>query len=896
MIKRLFWLILICNPYVLTGQSSLEYFWEVIDRDLGFPEKSQTKVDSLIQAATQNGDVEGAAEMLYFYAREFAIAQNFPVAIQYSLKALSFNEEEELVNEVYAKTIYNLGRFYDDNAEYEKAISVYQKSIDLNFNRALTAKSYAEMGWCYFNLGDIFKAVSYFKQALPILQAEEEYRSLASHTINLAAVYRKIGTTESMNDRLQLLLNADSLNNVIDLKDEDKVILKNAFANQYIEPDFYDFEQSRNLYFEMLEMGTRDSIAFATYLSYNNLSNLYNLEKRDSALYFAQQGLKSEPNQEMEARLYDNISEYYLLRKNLVAALENIDRALEVNLEDTLNGYEVPKEESLLNTSQKDHALYCLKKKVQIYLLLYEQSAEVIYLNAAVGFAKAADRLIGMMENKSLGSDTRLYWRKKAGDVYQMGAQAALLANNAEDLFYFTEKNKALLLTEEIQQNTSYERLPKNIFTELNSFKYQIFQGQVDIERNPKNQNDNTLFELRKGYESYLDSIKTVYASYFRKHPTLEPISLKETQKILGSQDALISYIWNDTDDQQALTGILIDRDQTHLFEVTDPQLLLAQLTQFKEGVSKPLYTEEEVAAFHEVASELYQKLIPAELKSKNVLIIADGPLQQIPFESLVTDRAMGSYLVQSVNLSYLYSVSFLNHSRGISREADSNLLAYAPNKFNEEELISLPHTEKEVNAIQKHFEGTFVQNAPAAKEHFIQNSSDYKMLHLATHAKGQEYAWIAFADKRLQLHELYSYRNNAELVTLSGCDTQTGVIAKGEGVLSLARGFFYSGAKTVVASQWQVSDQASVVLMDYFYKYLSQGKSKQEALTRAKRDYLNSHELSDRSPYYWASFVLIGDPEALTSAPPKYAYWLIFGVVFAIALGIRFRLKRHST
>ena len=90
-----------------------------------------------------------------------------------------------------------------------------------------------------------------------------------------------------------------------------------------------------------------------------------------------------------------------------------------------------------------------------------------------------------------------------------------------------------------------------------------------------------------------------------------------------------------------------------------------------------------------------------------------------------------------------------------------------------------------------------------------------------------------------LKLHELYTYKNNADLVVLSACNTSLGEVAVGEGVLSLARGFFYSGANSVISSLWNVNDVATTSLMNNFYTNLKDNQTKAEALTNAKRKYL---------------------------------------------------------
>ena len=83
---------------------------------------------------------------------------------------------------------------------------------------------------------------------------------------------------------------------------------------------------------------------------------------------------------------------------------------------------------------------------------------------------------------------------------------------------------------------------------------------------------------------------------------------------------------------------------------------------------------------------------------------------------------------------------------------------------------------------------------------------------------------------------------------------------------MSLARGFFYSGAQSVVATLWNIDDQSTTEIMTQFYKNLREGSSKSRALHLAKLSYLENHSLSEISPHYWASFVLLGENDTISS------------------------------
>jgi CHAT domain-containing protein len=111
--------------------------------------------------------------------------------------------------------------------------------------------------------------------------------------------------------------------------------------------------------------------------------------------------------------------------------------------------------------------------------------------------------------------------------------------------------------------------------------------------------------------------------------------------------------------------------------------------------------------------------------------------------------------------------------------------------------------------------------------------------------------------DGFLTVSEIYGLKLNADLVTLSACETGLGPRVQGEGVVGLSRAFMTAGAHSVLVSLWEVADESTALLMEEFYRLLAQGIDKLEALKKAK-EYLRMKGY--KNPYFWAPFILIGD------------------------------------
>jgi len=113
--------------------------------------------------------------------------------------------------------------------------------------------------------------------------------------------------------------------------------------------------------------------------------------------------------------------------------------------------------------------------------------------------------------------------------------------------------------------------------------------------------------------------------------------------------------------------------------------------------------------------------------------------------------------------------------------------------------------------------------------------------------------------DGLLQVYEIFDLKLNAELVVLSACETGLGKQVKGEGLVGLTHAFFYAGTSSVLVSLWKVQDRSTADLMVNFYQELDAGKNKAESLRQAKLRMIQQNRYAH--PYYWAPFVLVGNP-----------------------------------
>jgi CHAT domain-containing protein/Flp pilus assembly protein TadD len=354
-----------------------------------------------------------------------------------------------------------------------------------------------------------------------------------------------------------------------------------------------------------------------------------------------------------------------------------------------------------------------------------------------------------------------------------------------------------------------------------------------------------------------------------------------------------------------------IGRDRSFLFVVqpagTDPGLEAFPLSLSDQDLRRRvesfrnllLRADADRGELSRQAGVLYNALFrPAEARiaaAQRILVSPDGPLHTLPFAALVRD---GHWLAEQKPIHTVLSATVyaeLKKSRRQGPEAAPAALAafgdphYPPMPPGRSStvhpevraavgrglsLTSLPSTRDEVRGIASLYpEARTFLGAEATEERAKSIGKDARYLHFACHGLLDERFPLNSAlaltipehsgegqdNGLLQAWEIFeSVRLDADLVTLSACDSALGQEMGGEGLLGLTRAFQYAGARSVLASLWSVSDASTAELMKSFYGYLQKGRSKDEALRAAQADLIQGKSFSH--PYYWAAFELTGD------------------------------------
>ncbi len=387
------------------------------------------------------------------------------------------------------------------------------------------------------------------------------------------------------------------------------------------------------------------------------------------------------------------------------------------------------------------------------------------------------------------------------------------------------------------------------------------------------------------------------------KYP--RPLKSEEIAKgFLDSETALVEFVVS----EQKSFAWVVYRGKTSSVVLPPRREIDALIRDYRTALSErvsALTVNRASTRLSALSAQLYQKLF-ASLETKFVgarrlIIVPDGPLLYLPFETLMKESAVSdtnttNYLIERFAISYAASATALSVIREtrktVTEEAQGIVAfgdpAYGPVPANAKagslisgptverwfDLTQLPYTRNEVNAIASLFSATDRRTffgAEAREERVkTEDLSHSRYLHFAAHGLIDEAypmrSGIVLSttpnskeDGTLQMNEVMRLKLSADLVTLSACRTGLGQLLNGEGMIGLTRAFQYAGASNVVVSLWNVNDIATAELMKTFYENLKSGVAKDQALREAKLQFLHSKHRTREHPYFWAAFLLIG-------------------------------------
>ena len=830
-----------------------------------------------------------------------------------------------------AATVWNFrGAYFEAVGDYKSAIQNFQKVLDIDRELypqdTLTFGPY--LGMDYLNLstlsnsrGDYDRAIEYARYAFQYLDpSQSEYALLHN---NLGSAFEK----KRQNDRaLQayhrgrsaLIKNPDNA-----ARRNVQLLLYHNIANLHLRSGRID---STEIYQERIErlLTDQDRIERADLLRIRGeiLHRKGQLSQAETALEKAYQQYRAVYQTDQHPVLGNALrmmGDVQLERGATDRALITYQKAIATLVYDTkLNTTNFSYPNPLPDADMLDRLELVATLSGKATAL--EQTGALV---AAEQTVQTALKILDRVRYQDLSQKSKYDLLERATPIYERAIGLAVRTEAYDRAFGLAERAKATLLLEHFQHVDArqFAGIPDQIIQQEFTFRNTLADYERQLGRALRRgamaevqELRNSIFEEQQAYEALLTQLEERYPDYYRlKYAVDYPTPDRVARRLLDDQSALLEYFVGDS---TVYLFVLQDGD-LEVQSIPRSPKADQQLEQFAGMLARPTDDPTDFVAYTAGAHDIYQRWVAPALRSLNptterLIIIADGRLTMIPFQTLIEHAVTQvresrfdtlSYLINRYAISQAYSCAVLLENQHPSDRSSLRYAGFAPvfaggtpanvRALGEtEELAHLPFSEREVVNIGKLFEGDIYLKGQANRATFTEAARSNDVLHLSTHAllDGDQpgLSRIYFSDDYLTVEEIYNLPTSAKLTVLSACETGGGRLRRGEGIISLARAFTYAGCPSLVTSRWKVSDQSTEQLMVEFYKHLKHGARKDVALQRAQRQYLaNLPSKTAAHPFYWGAFVQLGDSEAMCARTPWWTYVVVAVITLLLLIPV---------
>ena len=940
--------------YLSAFDSAIHFYHKSLKVRLNDEDASQKDILSIYRVLTGIYSISNQFDStLYYGAKAFSIIDRNPEDSEFKLQSGSIYNDlantyadmnrNELALKHYkdaaaisreflgenhintAITYSNIGSLYKQNQNtyqakfyLEKALNILSEAPIDKLTKYLIINS---LGDIHRNNGEYNKSIDYYERAVRgIVESEGESNfHLAGIYGKLGASYMKTGQFEKAKEAIKKGM---ELNSSLSKNPGQKIYLLTVNGN--LSGLKENSAEALEYYKQALSICEKNFPEDPSRISsvLNNITKILTMtgefekafEFNDRAIgLFLSRGVKQHPA----------LANSYLVRSNLLEEVNKFDSAI-VSAEKSLQANKV--EDFDLKSKQKVFNkvtnLNALRSKANSLKGKYDQDKNVEDLVFAFSTYK---ELIG----SSLENSFDVKHEDDVIDTYSIVEDAIAAVNIANVLFSITDdasylndvfllfqNSRSVLLTHQTSLRTmkstcgisdSLQSVEVGLRKERDFYQTEIMNASIDssrpLESERLNEIKDRLFEL----DELLNDLEIEYHNKCSEFIEIPQMSVFEAQEKLEKNQVLIQYLTND----DVLYGLVL----------YNKELKLIELNYAYEGSI--------TSVNNEAARQLYEELIAPLLPKGEISrlsIIPDGKLWGVNFDLLLTepineiDQVQKPYLLKKYPINYAYSVHSLFENVDRKKDIPKQLLAisYATeqsvsgNKITLSRLRAtegdLPGSLKEIRSISEHFLGDYIYGEQASERLFKNIASDYKILHLAVHGEIDEIeaqnSKLHFYSKgdstedgKLHAFELYNMKLNSDLAVLSACNTGSGEIVTGEGVMSLGRAFTYAGVNSLLLTRSEVSDTFTPRLIELFYEELKNGSRKSDALRTAKLRFLMEGDEVSSDPFYWASFYVLGNDSPINlqakSLWKERVALILLATLLLIFLAYRFVHKR---
>jgi CHAT domain-containing protein len=815
----------------------------------------------------------------------------FRTALGYHRSALTILEQTYIntPNHPQLALVYNnLGVLYRVLGDYEQSLNYHHRALSIRLERF--GEIHHEIAQTYQTLGRLYRDLKKFDEAL-------EY---ANHGLKI---------NEHLLGEIHPRLFHDHHNIGNTLREQgkhDKALYHFKKALHIVEQTYQSDHVTKSRLYKSMGI---------LYFMMGDLDGSLKLYTNALEIFNSTAG----PRHPGTASLYRHIGDNYKEQNQYPDALRSYQRgltAISPSFADT-NIARNPVTDDILSYPEfyslltaKAHTLYINALSMDGDLDLLKSAHETYMLTAEV---------ISLMRRDFREEKSKLFLSEHTHEIIGRAIECAMDIYNRTgepefllDAFSLAEHSRSAVLWESIvaAEAKIYAEIPDSLIQQKNDYFHQIqyYRREIqmsDIEEDRLRLYHERLFALNRQYQKLITSLSISYPRYHDLISQVDPITVAQIQETLDQTTILVEYF--------------LTSDNIYIFRITRETIDVVTVAidqSFPDIVDALRTSISQVDPMNYIASSsaLYRHLIqPIEdivLSFGHMIVIPDGALHHVPFEALLRERPRFSgilvdfsdlpYLIRDISISYHYSAALYVASRKEKYDDIPRFAGFAP-VFSDQSSVAhrldfepdelrltgqssytpprfnpLPSSEEEVLTIMElmhahGLSGDAYIYTDATTKVFNELTGYYSIVHIASHGiyneQHPDLSGIAFYTQEnefeytyhtiLYAGELYTLNFHADLLVISSCESGTGPIVRGEGLIAITRGFIYSGISNLIVSTRKVYDRYSSELMIDFYQRLLDGKSYAMALREAKMALIEKEDTA--FPLLWSGFILIG-------------------------------------
>ena len=776
----------------------------------------------------------------------------------YNFRDAKFEGKDKLMINYYT----DFASLHSMMGKYEQSIKSYKEAIELG--KKLDKRTFSEM-FSYWQLGRLYlilgqkdialkyylEAMSKNKEDMPVYQVVMNYMMLGNFYL------KEMKQPDEAMKYLQLGLEELKKIGMNVFKDQYTALCIQNMGQVYLEKGDYDkaiekMEESLKIFEETCKNYGSQGDYYLVW-NYDLLGKVYQKKgDQDKALMYMNKAVEfaeKRPAFAIKPGAYNYLGNFYY-------DTEEFSKALEAYKE-SLKAAEKISSPSLL---------------WEVYFSLGKTYEKLGNLQEAYNAYDNSIKIIENMRQEFKVEDLKRDFMQDKIKVYEHMIDLLIKMKKDTDAFDYNERCRSrafldILANQKVDIhhgiNPQLAAKEENLITRIQYLSSDIRQEKEKPLVAQKSafikESDENLKNLKLDYEQVLEQIKMECPEYL-SFTSIHPLTIKDLQSLLDKDTVIIEYFLGENKNYCWIIG----NNSFNTVIIDCPGKNIESLVREYRDCACDNMTAKKIKSdkWRDMAKKLYSILFKDTekyiRKKSRILICPHKVLHYLPFQVLTDDK--GTMLVEKYDITYLPSASVLKYCQDKNTLKKDRLLAFELGNFKVGELSSLPGTEEEVNSISPYFPQKEVYSGKDMSADILyKKGGEFDVLHLATHGimdtEAPLFSSLVFADRRLNVYEIFDLNLKAYLVTLSACKTGIGEEANGDELVGLSRAFIYAGTPTICSSLWDVSDRASSELMERFYFHLKD-KNKAEALRLAQIELMKKY----RHPFFWAPFVLTGD------------------------------------